>query len=322
MNRWAIGRPYRDSKAISGNMSTRRPAFTLVELLVVIAIIAILIALLIPAVQKVRESANRTECVNKLKQIGIALHQYAERERVFPPAHSQRDWLVKNCPTPVDTKEYFSWMTRILPYVEQEALYHQVKWDQWPWYQHPLNERVLAIYRCNSDLRADSYMANYGGKDLVALTGYLGVSGTNQLAYDGMLYVNSKVSFKKILDGTSNTLLVGERPPSSDLVWGWWFAGSGQYPYFGATDVVLGVNEITNPRSSPVPPPSTSSASARPSIPGNEHRWHFWSLHPHGSNFLFGDGAVRFLNYGIGQPTLNALATRAGGETPALPPAW
>lgn len=156
----------------------------------------------------------------------------------------------------------------------------------------------------------------------VALTGYLGVSGTHQLAYDGMLYVNSKVSFKKVLDGTSNTLLAGERPPSADLVWGWRFAGSGQYPYFGATDVTLGVNEIKNP-ASPLAAAATDIFRLGSTIDlANEHCWHFWSLHPHGSNFLFVDGAVRFIRYDIGQPTLNALATRAGGETLALPTVW
>src|SRR6478736_2567912 len=114
---------------------SKRSAFTLIELLVVIAIIAILIGLLVPAVQKVRESANRTECVNKLKQIGLALHQYADRERAFPPAHTLTT-LSYGAPRPYDTKEYFSWMVRILPYLEQTDLYHEVKWDQWPWWQH------------------------------------------------------------------------------------------------------------------------------------------------------------------------------------------
>jgi prepilin-type N-terminal cleavage/methylation domain-containing protein/prepilin-type processing-associated H-X9-DG protein len=296
-----------------------RRAFTLIELLVVIAIIVILIALLVPAVQKVRESANRTECVNKLKQIGIALHQYADRERGYPPAHTQVDFPDFNRPPPKDNKIYFSWMSRILPYVEQEALYHQIKWKEHPWWQHPINERVLAIYRCNSDNRGADYVSKFGD-DLVALAGYMGVSGTDQLAFNGMLYVNSKVTYKMILDGASNTLLVGERPPSDDLEFGWWMAGSGRYPYFGATDIVLGTNEIKNPGEGA--PKRDVFRLGSTFDPKREHHWHFWSLHPHGSNFLFGDGAVRFLNYGIGQPTINALATRAGGETPVLPPAW
>jgi len=273
---------------------------------------------LVPAVQKVRESANRTECINKLKQIGLALHQYSDRERALPPAHTLLT-PTNGAPRPYDTKEYFSWMARILPYLEQTDLYHEIQWDKWPWWQHPFNERVLAVYRCNSDHRANDYVGKFG-EDLVALTGYMGVSGTDQLAFNGMMYVNSKVAYKNILDGASNTMLAGERPPSSDLVFGWWFAGSGLAPYFGATDVVLGTNEITNPGEGYPKRDIFRIGSAND--PNSEHRWHFWSLHPHGSNFLFGDGAVRFVNYGIGQPTLNALATRDGGETPPLPPAW
>ncbi len=296
-----------------------RRAFTLIELLVVIAIIAILIAMLVPAVQKVRESANRTDCIHKLKQIGIALTCYADREKHFPPAHTQLDYDVFKRPKPYDKKNYHSWMARILPYVEQEALYFKINFNQHPWWQHPYNERVLAVYKCTSDHRPN-YIGNYGGADPVALAGYMGVSGTDQITYDGILHVNAKVTYRTILDGTSNTLLVGERPPSDDLAYGWWMAGSGDYPFFGATDVVLGVNEVKNPSGSPADRDVFRNGSTRD--PGNQHRWHFWSLHPHGSNFLFADGAVRFVNYDITLPAMNALSTRAGGETPVLPPAW
>jgi len=295
-----------------------RRGFTLVELLVVIAIIAILIGLLVPAVQQVRERANRAECINRLKQIGLGLHHYAERERAFPPAHTVNSTAF-NCPRPLDSKTYFSWMSRILPYIEQESLYNKIDFKAWPWWQHPYNELILDIYRCNSDHRAARYLAEYDGH-LVALSGYMGVSGTDQLAFDGILYPNARVAFKQILDGTSNTMLVGERPPSNDLAYGWWLAGSGDFPFFGATDVVLGVNEIKNPGNNP--PTRDLFRIGVAHDPPNEHRWHYWSLHPHGSNFLFADGSVRWLAYDVGQDTLNALATRAGGETPVIPSSW
>jgi prepilin-type N-terminal cleavage/methylation domain-containing protein/prepilin-type processing-associated H-X9-DG protein len=327
-----------------------RRGFTLVELLVVIAIIAILIALLLPAVQKVRESANALQCKNKLKQMGVALHGYAAEHKIFPPAlvivpnpppgppvqnpdgtftQPPKDWTQLLQPPP-DKYWYFSWETRILPWVEQKDLYDKVKWQSWAWWQHPLNETSLGIYWCNSDPRPDMVI-NYfdtsiatatdgNGKllnptytgDLVALSEYLGINGTDQLAFNGILYPNSRVSFRMISDGTSNTLLVGERPPSVDDVYGWWFAGSGQPPMsFGATDVVLGTNELIAADS------STNRDVFRPGSindPANTHRWHFWSQHNGGSNFLFADGSVHFLAYDIGQDTFNSLGTRNGGE--------
>jgi prepilin-type N-terminal cleavage/methylation domain-containing protein/prepilin-type processing-associated H-X9-DG protein len=306
----------------------RRAAFSLIELLVVIAIIAILIALLMPAVQKVRESSTTLQCKNKLKQMGIALHAYVHDKKAFPPGlvvnPQTNSWCVttgKTLPPMPDKREYFGWMARILPYLEQKPLYDQIKWDQWPWWQHPLNETSLPIYWCNADPRPDMVIntmdpdmagtSNYKG-DLVALTEYMGVSGIDQLAFNGILYVNSRVTFRMISDGASNTLLVGERPPSVDDVYGWWFAGAGAPPMsIGATDVVLGTNELVNADTS-----SERDVFRDGSIndPANAHRFHYWSQHRGGSNFLFADGSVHFLAYDVGQTTFNALGTRNGDE--------
>jgi len=143
-----------------------------------------------------------------------------------------------------------------------------------------------------------------------------------------MLYVNSGVRMPGgVQDGTSNTLLVGERPPSNDLYYGWMWAGSGDFPYFGATDVVLGVREITN--GTPGSNPATGSRDFyRPGSlidPQNIHRYHFWSLHPGGGMWLMTDGSVRFISYSAGtavvgtfsgysRTLLECLATRSGGE--------
>lgn len=282
--------------------------FTLIELLVVIAIIAILIALLVPAVQKVREAAARTQCLNNLKQIGLALHNYHDVYKCFPPAHSG-DVNAFQRPPQLDNKLYFSWMARILPFIEQDNLYKKINFGVSPWWQHPINETMVAMYACPADSRS-SLVASFGA-DLVALTEYLGVNGTDQLAYNGILYINSRVTMNNITDGTSNTLLVGERPPSNNLDYGWWFAGSGSYPYFGATDVVLGVNEIKDVNN---PALRDVFRAGELNDPTDQHRWHFWSLHPGGTNFLCADGSVRLVSYNVGQPIINAAATRAGGE--------
>jgi prepilin-type processing-associated H-X9-DG protein len=202
-------------------------------------------------------------------------------------------------------------MARILPFLEQNALYQQINFNTTPWWQHPINETPMPLFVCPADIRGE-LIANYGG-NAVAMTDYIAVSGTDQLAFDGVLHVNSSHKMLEILDGTSNTLLVGERPPSTDLVYGWWFAGAGTSPaYFGTTDVCLGVNEIIN---FPTTPYSRDTYRAgQLNDPGSLDKWHFWSLHSGGANFLLADGSARFITYSVSQTVINAAATRNGGE--------
>ena len=327
--------------------STSRQAFTLIELLVVIAIIAILIGLLLPAVQKVREAANRMKCTNNLKQMGLASHSFHDSVGRFPAAHNigqawysgyQRDappgGLRAGSSWPAEGP-FLSWTVHISPYMEMDNIHRQWNPALWPWWQQQpgttgganrVNAHKAKMMQCPSDTRSQ-LVCNDGG-NLAALTSYLGVSGKNQFreagGQDGIFYVNAGVTMAGITDGTSSTLLIGERPPSNDLYYGWMWAGSGDFPYFGSTDVVLGVRERIGSPSGPVD-------FYRPGTlidPQNIHRYHFWSLHAGGGMWLFADGHVQFITYSAGTtnvalPTggtttlLEALASRAGGEVAA-----
>jgi prepilin-type N-terminal cleavage/methylation domain-containing protein/prepilin-type processing-associated H-X9-DG protein len=304
----------------------RRRAFTLIELLVVIAIIAILIGLLLPAVQKVRSTAERLRCTNNLKQIGLALHTYHDQNGTFPPALTET-----TAARPKVEYPYISWMARILPYVEQPAMYAQMQKDSAaqsnPWNPTPHKglATVMHVYKCPSDDR--EYIATRAQDGItVAFTAYLGVNGRNLNTNDGILYWNSAVKFLDVTDGTSNTVMVGERPPSYDLVFGWWYAGAGQYDQTrgrntGSTDVDLGTAEF-DMKSTAYQANLNCPTGPYPFGPGTIlnpcDQFHFWSLHSGGSNFLLGDGAVRFFTYDAA-PVMSALGTRAGGE-PANPP--
>ncbi len=309
--------------------TTRRVGFTLIELLVVIAIIGILIALLLPAVQKVREAAGRTKCANSLKQVGLALHSYYDINGTLPFGLTLHSPYTK----PPDDRWYWSWMAILLPYLEQQNLYNSAldyvhRTNNWnPWFpENPALYAPQPMYQCPMDERSLVAAKVVNGWTIhVAFTEFLGVTGTVMDANDGLFFPDSHIRFAEITDGLSNTLMVGERPASKDLVFGWWFAGAGQqslkYPYQnGSSDVVLGVNEINTSGDYHCP-----SGAAHPyhfgpgDLNNNCDQFHFWSLHPGGAHFLLADGSTQFFNYSINLDILTALSTRAGGEAAQSP---
>ena len=196
-------------------MNRPRKGFTLIELLVVIAIIALLVGLLLPAVQKVREAASRMRCSNNLKQIGLAMHAYHDARGNFPQAGGEP--LGSNgTENPARRIFYFNWPFHIYPYIEQEALYKLAPTDEFVDINNvaggagilsKLDQSTISIYYCPTRRTVRLYHNS-------AITDYGANSGTNY--YDGVLVVNNTPSYQKIsmgaiTDGTSNTLLLGER---------------------------------------------------------------------------------------------------------------
>jgi prepilin-type processing-associated H-X9-DG protein/prepilin-type N-terminal cleavage/methylation domain-containing protein len=290
-------------------------AFTLIELLVVIAIIATLLGLLLPAVQKTRMAVARISCANNLKQIGLALHTYHDTSASLPPGIAPP---LKGEPFP-----HMGWLTRLLPFIEQQPLWNLtlIAYEDEPIYPYRMPHygimTPIKLFSCPADGRADSPHPTHNSLR-VALTDYLGVLGTNYQVEDGVLYWGSRTRFTDITDGTSNTLLVGERPPSPDFWYGWWYAAAGQ-DGSGSADTVLGVREL---HAADDPYSANCPAGPYHFVPGNLNdmcdTFHYWSLHSGGANFLFADGSVEFLSYAA-DSVLPALSTRSGGEIATRP---
>jgi prepilin-type N-terminal cleavage/methylation domain-containing protein len=198
-----------------------RPAFTLIELLVVIAIIAILLGLLLPAVQKIREAAARTQCQNNLKQIGLAFHNYHSTYRCFPPGFASQA-AARDGPS---LGPGWGWGAYLLPYLEQNNVYRQINFSKD--ISDPANAQArltsLPVFLCPSDSPAGltTTVRDGSGNPIcdVAFGNYVGMAGVYEVSgypdtsngAPGVLLRNSKVRVTDIRDGSSNTLFVGER---------------------------------------------------------------------------------------------------------------
>jgi len=267
-------------------------AFTLIELLVVIAIIGILIALLLPAVQAAREAARRMKCTNNLKQIGLALHSYHDVHKTFPIGYIAQPSLT----------EAWGWTVFILPYLEQKPLYDKLAvndrrltdlLDECT--DIPLLQSHLSDFRCPSDNTTrllPHEMRHFEGITWPkhpgfepATSNYMGDRGLfdkpGAFRNDGVFFGNSRVNFASISDGASQTFLVGERdrrcaagtwigarnPPGPDM-WG-------AFQILGRVSMKLNDPKLGK---------------------SNTCTEGFSSMHPDGANFLFCDGAVRFVS--------------------------
>lgn len=291
---------------------TSREAFTLLELLVVVGIIGTLLGLLLPAIQKIRAAAARLKCQNNLRQLGLALHQFHDVNQVLPPGH--RSLLNR------DRLPFSGWPLSALPFIEQQPLYDSAvaayRWLPLPLVNPPHSglSTVVPVFTCPSDGRIATPQLALREKITVAFTSYLGISGKTYQTRDGVFYQNSRVSLTSVTDGTSNTLLLGERPPSADFQFGWWYAGVGQR-FTGSADMILGVQEANLLAITSGSPCGPGSYPFMPAAGFNDPcgMFHFWSPHSGGANFAFCDGSVRFLAYSANS-IMAALASRAGGE--------
>jgi prepilin-type N-terminal cleavage/methylation domain-containing protein len=301
----------------------RRVAFTLIELLVVIAILGVLIALLLPAVQKVREAANQVSCRNNLKQIGLALHHYHDANQSFPSGYLYTipDGASRR-PFGVNTSPGWGWGSLLLSYLDQEPLNKLVDREAGLEEQRfdPVRTAPLKVFVCASDRFTGIYTVEdpYGVPICKAATNsYAGCYGRyapiGEVPDDGtgLFFRNSKIRVADISDGTSETVAIGERA-----------ALFLQTPWAGA--VTLSVTKTTE--GAPVygsyieesPVEVMATFGDRLNSPFSTP-YCFFSPHPQSCLFAFADGSVRRLDFGIDVEVLNDLATRAGGETiPAI----
>lgn len=329
--------------AITSWRASRRPGgFTLIELLVVIAIIAILIALLLPAVQQAREAARRTQCRNKLKQLGLALHNYQDTHNAFPSGGiaitngvTLPSGTTIDCPCSADIQDLanngVSWTVMILPFLEEAARYQQFSpnvrtrsYQTWVLGDPRLGNETAwnqpnSNYQCPSDPGSQagvnniSYLGVQGGGPTRSCIG-TAVSNNNGLFNNGILYLNSKTQFRDIVDGTTNVFMIGESKYAIT-------------PSGSRNASVIGWATSTRLDNSCHPGVLAGAWLQINSLPGSGSSRQFWgtrdardyssalfgSHHVGGCHFTMADGSVQFFSQNMDLTTYQQLAIRADG---------
>jgi prepilin-type N-terminal cleavage/methylation domain-containing protein/prepilin-type processing-associated H-X9-DG protein len=319
-----------------------RRAFTLIELLVVIAIIAVLISLLLPAVQSAREAARRTQCTNNLKQMGVALHNYHDAVLALPPGYVAASKFVDG---ETDTSPGWSWAAMTLQQLEQGPLYASINFSLA--IQAPANTTAtlstLSFFLCPSDQFQDSTFpitdglgntvatatpSSYAactGNDAADVALGLTINGVSTGLGNGLFYRNSAIRFASITDGLSHTVMLLER------AW-----GDSEGTWVGAVPGGVILRGLLNP----CPGSADATYLAPCLVLAHCHMLNTnsdadsglddpSSFHPGGANVLFADGSVHFIKtiandagvnpdgstkYTPSSLVLQALGTRSGGE--------
>lgn len=283
--------------------SLRRRGFTLIELFIVISVIAVLVALLLPAVQQARESARRTQCRNNLMQIGLALRNYESAHECLPPGSIDPNRPIQN-----DGKGYnFGWIVQILPQLEQGNLYEQLDFSVSVYDKRnalasspALPGGIIfgsgSVLSCHSDPGSMSD-PNYAGC-------HHDVEAPIDIDNNGVLFLNSSIRRDDIFDGASNTIFVGEHRRSGDGL-GWF---SGTRATLRNTGTPINAGNVRPGGAMPIPPPPKLTLLE---VGG------FSSYHVGGANFVLGDGSVRYINQMIPMSIFTQLGNRADGNLPA-----